>query len=364
MLRGVDGAVLGEHSFLLRYFGERDDDRLADGESRRLPSRSIPAPEPLLAPPFGFEWETIWTSDHERYGGPGVMKPVSDEGWSLPAEATIALRACPETRPRRKAERKACQQSQSSSPVVIRSMAWDPAPSLPRGPAQSRMARDQRPRRLRVRHRLRRDHPEISWHPGGGAAGAARPRGDVESRLGVSRVSMTDEVVSLGAEERAGGPARFEGRGVFARIPARGRHAGLDLSRARSRDREAHLDAAPPKHRPRQLPDHRRGKTAAARTAARFSFPAPRGRGRSAAGRALQTERGRRPLRNRVRSRENFRRLRMRLCGHATAFTIAPAKIHQVVYRTEQARGYAHEGELWSPGIFPGRSRRTKRPRP
>lgn len=44
--------------------------------------------------------------------------------------------------------------------------------------------------------------------------------------------------------------------------------------------------------------------------------------------------------------------LRMRLCGRASAFTIAPSKIHQVVYRTEQARGYAHEGELWSPGFF------------
>jgi predicted glycogen debranching enzyme len=44
--------------------------------------------------------------------------------------------------------------------------------------------------------------------------------------------------------------------------------------------------------------------------------------------------------------------LRMRLCGRASAFTIAPSKIPQVVYRTEQARGYAHEGELWSPGFF------------
>jgi predicted glycogen debranching enzyme len=43
---------------------------------------------------------------------------------------------------------------------------------------------------------------------------------------------------------------------------------------------------------------------------------------------------------------------RMRLCGNATGFTIAATKIHQVVYRTEQARGYAYEGELWSPGFF------------
>src|SRR3989440_3242828 len=51
-------------------------------------------------------------------------------------------------------------------------------------------------------------------------------------------------------------------------------------------------------------------------------------------------------------ARRKFGPLRMRLCGRATAFTIAAARIHQVVYRTEQARGYAHQGELWSPGFF------------
>jgi predicted glycogen debranching enzyme len=51
-------------------------------------------------------------------------------------------------------------------------------------------------------------------------------------------------------------------------------------------------------------------------------------------------------------ARRKFPPLRMRLCGHASVFTMAPSKIHQVVYRTEQARGYAHEGELWSPGFF------------
>ncbi len=44
--------------------------------------------------------------------------------------------------------------------------------------------------------------------------------------------------------------------------------------------------------------------------------------------------------------------LHMRLCGHEFGFTIAPTKIHQVVYRTEQQRGYAYEGDLWSPGFF------------
>jgi predicted glycogen debranching enzyme len=44
--------------------------------------------------------------------------------------------------------------------------------------------------------------------------------------------------------------------------------------------------------------------------------------------------------------------LRMQLHGREAAFTIAPAKIPQVVYRIEQQRGYAYEGELWSPGFF------------
>ena len=53
-----------------------------------------------------------------------------------------------------------------------------------------------------------------------------------------------------------------------------------------------------------------------------------------------------------VSARRGLPPLRMRLCGRASAFTIAPSKIHQVVYRAELARGYAYEGELWSPGFF------------
>jgi maltooligosyltrehalose trehalohydrolase len=98
---GVDGAVLGEKSFVLRYFGESNDERLLI-VNLGLPQQLIPSPEPLLAPPFGFEWEVIWSSDDRRYAGPGIAKPLSDEGWSLPSEATIALRAIPETKPRRK----------------------------------------------------------------------------------------------------------------------------------------------------------------------------------------------------------------------------------------------------------------------
>ncbi len=44
--------------------------------------------------------------------------------------------------------------------------------------------------------------------------------------------------------------------------------------------------------------------------------------------------------------------LRMRLFDSETAFTISPSNIHQVLYRSEQSRGYPFEGNLWSPGFF------------
>ncbi|MGH8099997.1 MAG: amylo-alpha-1,6-glucosidase, partial [Chthoniobacterales bacterium] len=44
--------------------------------------------------------------------------------------------------------------------------------------------------------------------------------------------------------------------------------------------------------------------------------------------------------------------LRMKLYDCEAAFTIAASTIPQVVYRIEQSRGYAYEGDLWSPGFF------------
>ena len=51
-------------------------------------------------------------------------------------------------------------------------------------------------------------------------------------------------------------------------------------------------------------------------------------------------------------NRSDLPPLRMKLCGRASEFTISPRLIHHVTYRTEQSRGYAHEGDLWSPGFF------------
>ena len=88
---GIDGAVLGATSFVLRYFSEANDDRLLlmnFGERQVL----HPAPEPLLAPPPDCRWETLWTSDSQRYGGGGTVATAAPDQWILPAESTVALR--------------------------------------------------------------------------------------------------------------------------------------------------------------------------------------------------------------------------------------------------------------------------------
>ena len=87
---GIDGAVLGAATFILRYFSQQNDDRVLVvnfGECHVL----HPASEPLLAPPPGSRWETLWTSDSQRYGGNGAIAKATPDQWILPAESTLAL---------------------------------------------------------------------------------------------------------------------------------------------------------------------------------------------------------------------------------------------------------------------------------
>ena len=87
---GVDGAVLSPSAFVLRYFGEEHGDRLLVvnfGTDLHL----TPAPEPLLAPPFGKLWSVIWSSEHPHYGGLGTFPPDSEDNWRIPGNAAVAL---------------------------------------------------------------------------------------------------------------------------------------------------------------------------------------------------------------------------------------------------------------------------------
>ena len=97
---GLDGAVLGHGSLVLRYFEPGGDDRIVianlDGDQRLNP-----APEPLLAPPVDRHWELIWSSEAPEYGGHGTPPPEGEENWRIPGHATIVLRPVPDTNPKK-----------------------------------------------------------------------------------------------------------------------------------------------------------------------------------------------------------------------------------------------------------------------
>jgi maltooligosyltrehalose trehalohydrolase len=88
----VDGAVLGPHSFLLRFFDSLGkDDRLLVINLGPAVTLEV-APEPLLAPTDDEHgWETLWSSEQPRYGGPGMLPLETETGWNLPAESAAAL---------------------------------------------------------------------------------------------------------------------------------------------------------------------------------------------------------------------------------------------------------------------------------
>ncbi len=89
---GVDGAVLGQMAFVLRFFGEGDDRLLIVnlGVDLRLEF----APEPLLAPPFNRSWQSLWSSEDPAYGGDGIPALDSNSAWTIRGHAATLLAAC------------------------------------------------------------------------------------------------------------------------------------------------------------------------------------------------------------------------------------------------------------------------------
>jgi maltooligosyltrehalose trehalohydrolase len=79
--KNVDGAVLGENAFVLRF----DDDRLLLVNLGPQLDLDI-APEPLLAPPSGARWRVEWSSD-----GSEQVEFDDDPGWRIPGEAAVLL---------------------------------------------------------------------------------------------------------------------------------------------------------------------------------------------------------------------------------------------------------------------------------
>ena len=88
--RGVDGAVLGESAFVLRFFAENDEDRLLIVNLGRTLHLN-PAPEPLLAPLAWSGWRLRWSSEDPCYGGAGTPELETADNWRIPAESAVLL---------------------------------------------------------------------------------------------------------------------------------------------------------------------------------------------------------------------------------------------------------------------------------
>ncbi|GAC1651717.1 MAG: hypothetical protein NVS9B15_12070 [Acidobacteriaceae bacterium] len=88
----VDGAVLTEHAFVLRYFLPGKQDRLVIvnfGADLFL----YHVPEPLLAPPEFCRWNLHWSSEAPIYGGSGMAHPdtETDFNWMIRGDSLAVL---------------------------------------------------------------------------------------------------------------------------------------------------------------------------------------------------------------------------------------------------------------------------------
>lgn len=86
----IDGAVLSQEAFVLRYFSEVGDDRLLLvnlGNDLHL----NPAPEPLLAPLEDHGWRVLWSSESVAYGGCGTPPLETRANWMLPGHSAVLM---------------------------------------------------------------------------------------------------------------------------------------------------------------------------------------------------------------------------------------------------------------------------------
>lgn len=92
-VRRVDGAVLGDGAFLLRYLTPEPEGHrlLLFNIGRDLPMAVLA--EPLMAPPDGRVWSLAWSSEHPDYDGAGRRPFDPEHFWILPGDCTLMLRS-------------------------------------------------------------------------------------------------------------------------------------------------------------------------------------------------------------------------------------------------------------------------------
>ena len=84
----VEGAVLTDHAFVLRWLDDTHGERLLlVNLGPEVELRIVN--EPLLAPPTACTWGVTWSSDDVRFGGSGAVHPCLADGWRIPGESAV-----------------------------------------------------------------------------------------------------------------------------------------------------------------------------------------------------------------------------------------------------------------------------------
>ncbi len=87
--RQIDGAVLAERAFAIRYSGAAGDRLLIVNLGPEFIFN--PAPEPLLAPVEDSGWQLVWSSENPLYWGRGTSDLETTANWIIPGEAAVFL---------------------------------------------------------------------------------------------------------------------------------------------------------------------------------------------------------------------------------------------------------------------------------
>lgn len=85
----MSGAVIRDEAFLMRWMDGIDGDRILLVNLGR-DFHWKPVTEPLAAPPHGSEWQILWSSDDQKYGGMGIAT-FTEKDWFVPGHAATVL---------------------------------------------------------------------------------------------------------------------------------------------------------------------------------------------------------------------------------------------------------------------------------
>ena len=88
----VDGSVLGEQVFLLRFFAALPENERLLIVNLAADAPIMSAPEPLLAPPEGLQWEVEWSSETLKYGGSGMRSLDLQRRWTISGNSAVLCR--------------------------------------------------------------------------------------------------------------------------------------------------------------------------------------------------------------------------------------------------------------------------------